>query len=86
VVFSLENASDYGRTIPGLSPDALRSGLHRLRRFWNLLQDLGTEVQDFLSNRVKAPLMAKFVFDTGITCLDSTERCADVAKWQTQRT
>jgi hypothetical protein len=44
---------------------------HRLRRFWNLLQDLGTEVQDFLSNRVKALLMAKFVFATGITCLDS---------------
>ena len=83
---SLENAFDYGRTIPGLSPDALRSGLHRLRRFWNLLQDLGTEVQDFLFNRVKASLMAKFVFATGITCLDSRERSADVAKWQTQRT
>jgi len=66
--------------------DEVAQQLTPLRWFSNLLQDLGTGVQDFPSNCVKASPITKFIFAVRRKCLDSKECSADVAKWQTQRT
>jgi hypothetical protein len=58
-------------------------GGHNSRTFYKILEP---KFKAFFPTVSKLRLIAKFVFDTHITCLDSRERRADVAKWQTQRT
>ena len=74
-------------TVRGLPPENRRFEFDKSRQLFIGVRNETLSVAAVSINRTsKAPLVAKFIFASRITSLDSGERSADVAKWQTQRT